>query len=254
MKKVGRNDPCPCGSGKKFKKCHLGREEELYSAGAGEFSPEMSARITDLPEVRYGRAPEILETLDLEEIAGRALGIRFVDLKAYHALNLLGSAPPRQERTEGGSVLINPYKTSVTDPHHIYIAISPGITEGALIHQVAHVLDYLAGSRLIPGLTKPLSYELGIPVEQLEHPREFGYWLHYLQERFHPVLDADDTIILYLYENGMLIPGEEIEKRDSLVLKSRSERILKFLSANSAEIDALICEKPGYIGSRVRKD
>jgi uncharacterized protein YecA (UPF0149 family) len=20
--KVGRNDPCPCGSGKKFKKCH----------------------------------------------------------------------------------------------------------------------------------------------------------------------------------------------------------------------------------------
>ena len=22
VKKVGRNDPCPCGSGKKFKKCH----------------------------------------------------------------------------------------------------------------------------------------------------------------------------------------------------------------------------------------
>ena len=22
--KVGRNDPCPCGSGKKFKKCHGG--------------------------------------------------------------------------------------------------------------------------------------------------------------------------------------------------------------------------------------
>jgi preprotein translocase subunit SecA len=25
----GRNDPCPCGSGKKFKQCHLGREEEI---------------------------------------------------------------------------------------------------------------------------------------------------------------------------------------------------------------------------------
>ena len=23
--KVGRNDPCPCGSGKKFKKCCLGK-------------------------------------------------------------------------------------------------------------------------------------------------------------------------------------------------------------------------------------
>jgi preprotein translocase subunit SecA len=22
LPKVGRNDPCPCGSGKKFKKCH----------------------------------------------------------------------------------------------------------------------------------------------------------------------------------------------------------------------------------------
>ena len=28
-RKVGRNDPCPCGSGKKFKKCHDGKLEEL---------------------------------------------------------------------------------------------------------------------------------------------------------------------------------------------------------------------------------
>ncbi|MCW5850604.1 MAG: preprotein translocase subunit SecA [Anaerolineae bacterium] len=26
---LGRNDPCPCGSGKKFKNCHMGRETEL---------------------------------------------------------------------------------------------------------------------------------------------------------------------------------------------------------------------------------
>lgn len=29
--KIGRNDPCPCGSGKKFKNCHLGRESELLA-------------------------------------------------------------------------------------------------------------------------------------------------------------------------------------------------------------------------------
>ncbi len=29
---VGRNDPCPCGSGKKFKNCHLGQESRPYSA------------------------------------------------------------------------------------------------------------------------------------------------------------------------------------------------------------------------------
>jgi preprotein translocase subunit SecA len=28
-KKVGRNDPCPCGSGKKYKKCCLVKEEEV---------------------------------------------------------------------------------------------------------------------------------------------------------------------------------------------------------------------------------
>jgi preprotein translocase subunit SecA len=29
--KIGRNDPCPCGSGKKFKNCHLGRESDLVA-------------------------------------------------------------------------------------------------------------------------------------------------------------------------------------------------------------------------------
>ena len=28
MKKIGRNDPCPCGSGKKYKHCCLGRSNE----------------------------------------------------------------------------------------------------------------------------------------------------------------------------------------------------------------------------------
>jgi preprotein translocase subunit SecA len=30
--KVGRNDPCPCGSGKKYKKCH-GKDEEAAASG-----------------------------------------------------------------------------------------------------------------------------------------------------------------------------------------------------------------------------
>lgn len=27
LKTTGRNDPCPCGSGKKYKKCHLAEDE-----------------------------------------------------------------------------------------------------------------------------------------------------------------------------------------------------------------------------------
>ena len=29
MNKIGRNDPCPCGSGLKYKKCCMLRQEEL---------------------------------------------------------------------------------------------------------------------------------------------------------------------------------------------------------------------------------
>ena len=28
---TGRNDPCPCGSGKKYKKCHLQKDEESHN-------------------------------------------------------------------------------------------------------------------------------------------------------------------------------------------------------------------------------
>ena len=31
-KKVGRNDPCPCGSGKKYKHCHMLKEKEGVAA------------------------------------------------------------------------------------------------------------------------------------------------------------------------------------------------------------------------------
>ena len=39
-KKVGRNEPCPCGSGKKYKKCHLDFDERLEElAETGEEVP-----------------------------------------------------------------------------------------------------------------------------------------------------------------------------------------------------------------------
>ena len=152
-----------------------------------------------------------------------------------------------------GGVVVNILKTEKTDPDNIYVAISRNIWDSTLIHQIAHVLDYLGGSKLIPGISKPLSFDLGIPLEHLEHPHEYGFWLQYLHKKFDVQLDADDTIIYFLFKEGMLIKGEEIRSGDRLMLKSKSDGILRFLSAKSAEIDALICELPGYIGSRVAK-
>ena len=37
MSKINRNDPCPCGSGKKFKKC-CGAEK---SSASNEFTPDI---------------------------------------------------------------------------------------------------------------------------------------------------------------------------------------------------------------------
>jgi len=39
LRSVGRNDPCPCGSGKKFKKCCLGATQVDFSGGAPSGGP-----------------------------------------------------------------------------------------------------------------------------------------------------------------------------------------------------------------------
>ncbi len=40
QRRVGRNDPCPCGSGKKFKKCCLGQEWRREMSPATETAEE----------------------------------------------------------------------------------------------------------------------------------------------------------------------------------------------------------------------
>jgi len=254
MKKIGRNEPCPCGSGKKFKNCHLGREDELPLDGMGEFSAEMSARITKLPNVWYGRSREMTDELDIQKLTGVTAGVRFIDLNAYRDLDLLDQKIRGPEQEGTGGIFVNVLKTRHTDPDHLYIALSPDIGDSALVHQLAHVLDYLGGSKLMPGLAKPISFDMGVPVEHIEHPHEFGYWLDYLQQKFDVELDADDAIISYLYTNEMLIKGSDIERQDPVIVKSKSDRIMRFLSEQSAAIDDLICERQGYIGSRVKKD
>lgn len=247
MEKVGRNDLCPCGSGKKFKKCHMGREDELVLYGIDEITEEISVGITSLPEVDYGRSREIVDAIDIKELTGNEIGIKFIDLKQYSDLNLPGTSP-MAAKGKGGGVFINIIKTIKTDPNNIYFAISPDIDDSTLIHELAHALDYLGGSKIMPGISGALSYELDVPVEHLEHVEEFGYWLNYLKNRFDVQLDADDTIISFLYENGMLLKGKDVDDKDSMILKTKSNQMLKFLNENAGHINTLICNLSGYIG------
>ncbi len=252
--RIGRNDPCPCGSGKKFKKCHLGREEELSLDGPGEITEEMSRAITSLPEVEYGRCREMADGLHLEEITGRAMGIRFVDLRRYRGLDVNRTMKDKEADVRKGGVFINAHKTHVTDPDHLYIAVSKDIDDSSLAHQLAHVLDTLKGSELLPGTLDPMSYEFDVPVEHLEHTEEFGYWLRYVKERFQVTLDADDAIVDFLYAHGRLLKGDIIRKRRGSEIRSASAGILRFLSEHSGEIDALIRDREGYLGPRKTQD
>lgn len=62
--RVGRNDPCPCGSGRKYKKCCLRRDEEQQRAShslserdAGhELDNHLVGAMLDFAERRFGRA------------------------------------------------------------------------------------------------------------------------------------------------------------------------------------------------------
>ena len=248
MSQVGRNDPCPCGSGKKFKRCHMGREDELLPEGAQEPTlEEMGLEIVTLPSVRYGRSQEMVDALDIRMLTGSMMGIRWVDLDAYGRLKVSGGDFPARGK---GGILINIHKTLNADPRNLYIAISPDIDDGTLVHQLAHAMDFLGGSRVLPGTLEPLAYELGIPVEHLEHPEEFGYWHDFLLKKFGVMPDADDAIISYLYRQQLLIKGRDIHEKNVYILKAKSDRILKFLSDHSEEVDALIRDLPGYMGKR----
>jgi hypothetical protein len=247
-KLVDRNELCPCGSGKKFKKCHLGREDELKDLQEERARIRLRELLLSLQEVTYGRSQEIKASLDLQRLVNVSKELRFVDLNQY----IQGSSELPFYGDDGlhksGGLVINPWKTAMVDPKYVYVAISDDITDSALIHEVAHVLDYLGGARLMPWIAHQLSTQLDVPLEHLEHLQEFGYWLDWLKERYQVSLDADDTIIQYLFKQGLLIKAGDVILGDHEAIKAQSKRILEHLSLHSREIEKMIRERKGYRG------
>ena len=47
LKQTGRNDTCPCGSGKKYKKCHLQEDEGKRSKDMAKAAEEAAARAAE---------------------------------------------------------------------------------------------------------------------------------------------------------------------------------------------------------------
>ena len=57
MAKIGRNDPCFCGSGKKFKKCCLGVDTSAQTSPA---TPSLTAEIAKIQETACARKAAVL--------------------------------------------------------------------------------------------------------------------------------------------------------------------------------------------------
>jgi hypothetical protein len=250
MIKPGRNDPCPCGSGKKFKKCHLGREGELFLRKNEILNEKAGGQICRLPEVHYGRSEEMIDHLRQEGFWEGGFDVKCIDLEAYRKLGVSGQEIPAQSLKVSSGILVNPRKTGEADPNHLYLAVTPHLQDSTLIHELAHILDYIKGDGSLPGTYQQMSLETGIPIEHLDHTQEFGKWLTWLADRFQVNLDAEDAIVSYLFQNEMLLKREEIKTKDANALIYRSKQILDFLIANKSHINTMIQDRAGYIGKQ----
>jgi len=66
MAKIGRNDLCPCGSGKKYKKCCMGKVDELVFGEVCNLEDDFKSYLDSCwsyEEVREMSTPEIIERL-----------------------------------------------------------------------------------------------------------------------------------------------------------------------------------------------
>src|SRR6266542_6152199 len=93
MKTAGRNDPCPCGSGKKYKKCCLPGEEALVRRNRAETpadlaEPEDSFTAELRPDLDKA-ADRLLERLERGERQGLESEFRALLQKKpdYHTSN-----------------------------------------------------------------------------------------------------------------------------------------------------------------------
>lgn len=91
MPEIGRNDPCPCGSGKKYKKCCLAADEAVVAAKTRAANEEAEAHAKAEREVAAffkalddlsNRVPRLIDAgkLDEAEAIGRELLERYPEM------------------------------------------------------------------------------------------------------------------------------------------------------------------------------
>ncbi len=250
FKNIGRNDPCPCGSGKKYKHCHLGREAEVIEERYKVDELEAAERIRALPPARHPRAAEMAAALPLLDRSGNPVVVDLVDLEAYQALKLTGR---REDEAAIGGLVVNPSKTEQLAPDRVYVALSPEIRDSEVVHLLAHVVDLVSGSRLPLGHGLELSARLNLPLEFLEHSQEFGNALVDLADRFEVELDAENEVIAFLARNRMLLSTKVLAAGNREAIERGISAALMFLKDNQEALDEVLKTRVGYTGAGAPK-
>lgn len=71
--KTGRNDPCPCGSGKKYKACCMQKQQPTYSLGQRKFTAKVISK-TPSEESEAPRTPGNIKPPDYTGLMIRSFG------------------------------------------------------------------------------------------------------------------------------------------------------------------------------------
>ena len=91
ISKPGRNDPCHCGSGKKYKKCHLASDASERSAAEATARAEKAARLE--AERAEAEAAEEAEEAEAEASGKEAAGKKAATKKAFDKAAKRGGKP-----------------------------------------------------------------------------------------------------------------------------------------------------------------
>jgi len=72
--KTGRNDPCPCGSGKKYKACCIQKQQPAYSLGQRKFTAKVISKTPPTEENQTPRTPGDIKPPDYTGLMIRSFG------------------------------------------------------------------------------------------------------------------------------------------------------------------------------------
>ena len=96
MEKPGRNDPCWCGSGKKYKKCHIDFDEKIEEfEGAGHIVPshEILKNAEQIEKIKESAKINIAVLDYVAEHIKAGISTAEIDKWVYDITNKMGAAP-----------------------------------------------------------------------------------------------------------------------------------------------------------------